>query len=112
MNDLPLAFADMLAGKAAIQARQRIDCGNCKSSGMGALWESRGVAGQFNFLVNMFDLATGVHHIMPAAEVTRCRIAAMTTWVARAIVNTGAKKLALLVWVFRVRRIWRRYGTS
>ena len=71
---------------------------------MGALWESRGVAGyktytslagQFNFLVNMFDLATGTHHVMPAAEVTRCRTAAMTTWVAREIVNPGAKKLAL-----------------
>ena len=37
MNDLPLAFADMLAGKAAIQARQRIDCGNWKLSGMCAL---------------------------------------------------------------------------
>ena len=71
---------------------------------MGALWESRDVAGyktytslagQFNFLVNMFDLATGTHHVMPAAEVTRCRTAAMTTWVAREIVNPGAKKLAL-----------------
>ena len=104
MHDLPLAFADLLAGKAAIQARQRIDCGDWKLSGMGALWESRGVAGyktytslagQFNFLVNMFDLATGAHHVMPAAEITRCRTAAMTTWVAREIVNPGAKKLAL-----------------
>ena len=112
MNDLPLAFADMLAGKAAIQARQRIDCGNWKLSGMGALWESRGVAGQFNFLVNMFDLATGVHHIMPAAEVTRCRTAAMTTWVAREIVNPGAKNSPCLIWVSRVRHIWRRYRTS
>lgn len=104
LQDLPYAFEALRTGDAAIQARQRIDCGSYKLSGMGAVWESRKVAayktytsvqGQFNFLLNLFDLATGEHHVMPAGEITRARTAAMTTWVARETVNPGAKKLAL-----------------
>ncbi|EJL83676.1 hypothetical protein PMI15_02472 [Polaromonas sp. CF318] len=80
LQDLPAAFESLRSGDAAIQARQRIDCGSWKLSGMGALWESRGVAayktytslnGQFDFLVNLFDLARQDHHVMPAAEITR-----------------------------------------
>lgn len=102
--DLPLAFEALRVGDAAIQARQRIDCGNWKLSGMAAVWQSRAVAayktytslnGQFNFLLNLFDLATGEHHAMPAGEITRARTAAMTTWAARQIANPGARKLAL-----------------
>ena len=104
LHDLPLAFQALQQGEATIQARQRIDCGDWKLSGMGALWPSRSVAayktytslnGQFNFLVNLFDLNTQAHHIMPAAEITRCRTAAMTTWVAREIVGPQARKLAI-----------------
>ena len=104
MHDMPLAFKALQQGDAAIQARQRIDCGDWKLSGMGALWVSRAVAayktytslnGQFNFLVNLFDLKTQAHHVMPAAEITRCRTAAMTAWVAREIVNPHARKLAI-----------------
>jgi ornithine cyclodeaminase len=71
---------------------------------MGALWESRGVAayktytsfnGQFDFLVNLFDLARQQHHVMPAGEITRARTAAMTAWVARRITRLGARKMAL-----------------
>jgi ornithine cyclodeaminase len=104
LQDLPLAFESLRTGDAAIQVRQRIDCGSYKLSGMGAVWESRKVAayktytsvqGQFNFLLNLFDLSTGEHHVMPAGEITRARTAAMTTWVARETVNPGAKKMAL-----------------
>jgi len=104
LADLPLAFEALRVGDAAIQARQRIDCGNWKLSGMAAVWQSRAVAayktytslnGQFNFLLNLFDLATGDHHVMPAGEITRARTAAMTTWAARQISNPGARKLAL-----------------
>ena len=104
LQDLPAAFESLRSGDAAIQARQRIDCGSWKLSGMGALWESRGVAayktytslnGQFDFLVNLFDLARQDHHVMPAAEITRARTAAMTAWVARKITRLGARKMAL-----------------
>jgi len=104
LEDLPAAFESLRSGDAAIQARQRIDCGSWKLSGMGALWESRGVAayktytslnGQFDFLVNLFDLARQQHHVMPAAEITRARTAAMTAWVARKVTRLGAKKMAL-----------------
>jgi ornithine cyclodeaminase len=104
LQDLPAAFESLRGGDAAVQARQRIDCGSWKLSGMGALWESRGVAayktytslnGQFDFLVNLFDLARQEHHVMPAAEITRARTAAMTAWVAPKITRTGAKKMAI-----------------
>jgi ornithine cyclodeaminase len=104
LRDLPLAFESLRTGDAAIQARQRIDCGNWKLSGMGALWESRSVAayktytsrdGQFDFLVNLFDLGDQTHHVMPAAEITRARTAAMTAWVAPKITAPGARKMAL-----------------
>nr|WP_295786431.1 ornithine cyclodeaminase family protein [Rhodoferax sp.] len=104
LQDLPLAFEALGVGDAVIQARQRIDSGNWKLSGMAAVWESRAVAayktytssnGHFNFLLNLFDLATGEHHVMPAGEITRARTAAMTTWAARQIANPGARKLAL-----------------
>jgi ornithine cyclodeaminase len=104
LQDLPAAFESLRSGDAAIQARQRIDCGSWKLSGMGALWESRGVAayktytslnGQFDFLVNLFDLARQDHHVMPAAEITRARTAAMTAWVARKITRPGASKMAI-----------------
>ncbi|SFU80470.1 ornithine cyclodeaminase [Polaromonas sp. YR568] len=104
LRDLPQAFESLRTGDASIQARQRIDCGNWKLSGMGALWESRAAAayktytslnGQFNFLVNLFDLNDQSHHVMPAAEITRARTAAMTAWVAPKIAVPGAKKMAL-----------------
>jgi ornithine cyclodeaminase len=104
LADLPAAFESLRTGDAAIQARQRVDCGPWKLSGMAAIWHSRAVAayktytsfnGQFNFLLNMFDLQTGQHFVMPAGEITRVRTAAMTTWVAQKIVNAGAKKMAL-----------------
>ena len=104
LQDLPQAFESLRSGDAAIQARQRIDCGSWKLSGMGALWESRSVAayktytsfnGQFDFLVNLFDLARQQHHVMPAGEITRARTAAMTAWVARRITRLGARKMAL-----------------
>ncbi len=117
LQDLPAAFESLRSGDAAIQARQRIDCGSWKLSGMGALWESRGVAayktytslnGQFDFLVNLFDLARQDHHVMPAAEITRARTAAMTAWVARKITRLGARKMALFgLGIGGAARTWR-----
>jgi ornithine cyclodeaminase len=104
LEDLPHAFESLRTGDAAIQARQRIDCGQWKLSGMAAVWESRKVAayktytsfnGQFNFLVNLFDLETGAHHVMPAGEITRARTAAMTVWAARELATPQPRKLAL-----------------
>jgi ornithine cyclodeaminase len=103
--ELPAAFRALATGDAQIQARQRMDCANVKLSGMGAVWASRAIAayktyttlaGEFNFLINLFDLATRDHHVMPAEEITRIRTAAMTCWVASHCVPPGARrKLAL-----------------
>ena len=104
LRDLPAAFEALRTGDAAIAPRQRADCGATKLSSMGAVWQSRqvaayktytSVAGQFNFLVNLFDLATGAHHVMPGNEITRARTAAMTTWAAREMTNPNPQKLAL-----------------
>jgi ornithine cyclodeaminase len=104
LRDLPHAFESLRTGDAAIQARQRIDCGNWKLSGMGAIWESRAVAayktytslnGRFDFLLNLFDLNEQTHHVMPASEITRARTAAMTAWVAQRITAPRAQKMAL-----------------
>ena len=103
--DLPAAFESLRTGDASLAPRQRIDCGATKLSSMGAVWQSRqvaayktytSVAGQFNFLLNLFDLATGAHHVMPGNEITRARTAAMTTWAAREMANPNPQKLALL----------------
>ena len=104
LHDLPAAFEALRDGDAAIAPRQRVDCGATKLSSMGAVWQSRqmaayktytSVAGQFNFLLNLFDLGTGAHHVMPGNEVTRARTAAMTTWAAREMANPNPQKLAL-----------------
>ena len=104
LRDLPAAFEALRTGDASIAPRQRVDCGTTKLSSMGAVWQSRqvaayktytSVAGQFNFLLNLFDLATGAHHVMPGNEVTRARTAAMTTWAAREMAKPNPQKLAL-----------------
>lgn len=105
-RELPAAFRALVAGDLRIQPRQRQECAGVKLSSMGAVWASRRLAacktyttvgGQFNFLVNLFDIASGEHHVMPAGELTRVRTAAMTTWVAGQCVrrSPGARKLAL-----------------
>ena len=104
LRDLPDAFEALRIGDATIAPRQRVDCGTTKLSSMGAVWQSRqvaayktytSVAGQFNFLLNLFDLVTGAHHVMPGDEVTRARTAAMTVWAAREMANPAPQKLAL-----------------
>lgn len=104
LHDLPAAFESLRTGDATIAPRQRVDCGPTKLSSMGAVWQSRQVAayktytsvsGQFNFLLNLFDLATGAHHVMPGNEITRARTAAMTTWAAREMATANPQKLTL-----------------
>lgn len=106
LRDLPAAFESLRTGDATIAPRQRVDCGATKLSSMGAVWQSRqvaayktytSVAGQFNFLLNLFDLATGAHHVMPGNEITRARTrtAAMTAWAAREITTPHPQKMAL-----------------
>ena len=46
-------------------------------------------------MLNLFDLATGAHHVMPGNEITRARTAAMTTWAAREMANPNPQKLAV-----------------
>ncbi len=104
LKDLPAAFESLRTGDASIAPRQRVDCGVTKLSSMGAVWQSRqvaayktytSVAGQFNFLLNLFDLTTGAHHVMPGNEITRARTAAMTAWAAREMAKPQPQKLAL-----------------
>jgi ornithine cyclodeaminase len=99
------AFADLASGHAAIQARQRNDCGGVKLSTMGALWSSRHVAGvkayttvagQFSFLVTLFDTAINRPvALLEANALTRLRTAALTCLVAKNALRPGATKLAL-----------------
>ena len=65
-QSITAAFESLAQGRAAIQARQRIDCGGVKLSSMGAIWLDADVAGskvyptvdgQFSFLFSLFDVA-------------------------------------------------------
>ena len=83
------AFEALCRGRAAIKARQRIDCGAVKLSSMGAVWLDAGLAGEkvyptvegrFGFVFNLFDLRDGQPlAVLDGAELTRVRTAAMTT---------------------------------
>ena len=98
------AFESLARGRAAIKARQRIDCGAVKLSSMGAIWLDVGLAaekvyptvdGQFGFLLNLFDTHTGKPlAVMPANEITRFRTPALTVMAAKKG-STGHRKLAL-----------------
>lgn len=98
------AFESLARGRAAIKARQRIDCGAVKLSSMGAIWLDAGLAaekayptvnGQFGFVLNLFDTNTGAAlAVMPANELTRFRTPALTALAAqRGCV--ASRKLAL-----------------
>lgn len=99
------AFADLAQGHATVQARHRSDCGAVKLSAMGALWPSRGVAGvkayttvagQFSFLVSLFDTAQNrTMAVLEGQALTRLRTAALTRLVVAKALNPGAGKLAL-----------------
>lgn len=100
---LKCAFASLAAGRAAIKARQRIDCGPVKLSSMGAIWLDEGVVGEkvyptvdgrFSFLINLFDVSGKPLAVMDANEITRFRTSALTTLVALSTAPS-AQKLAL-----------------
>lgn len=98
------AFASLAGGSAQIQARTRIECGAFRLSAMGAVWLDEGlaavktygtVAGKFDFVVNLFDTATG----RPLAtvqgnEITRFRTPALSVHAAGRLA-TGHRVLAL-----------------
>lgn len=102
---LDAAFADLAQGRAAIHPRQRSECAGIKLSTMGALWAAQGVGGvkvyptvasQFSFAVLLFDLRSNQPLAMlDANALTRLRTAAITTLVARKVVPSAARKLAL-----------------
>ncbi|MES2886448.1 MAG: ornithine cyclodeaminase family protein [Pseudomonadota bacterium] len=87
------AFAALAAGRAAIKPRLRIDCGPVKLSSMGAIWLDAGLAlekvyptvnGQFGFVLNLFDTATGQPlAVMQGQALTRVRTPALTALAAR-----------------------------
>lgn len=100
------AYSDLVSGQAAILPRQRCSAGNAKFATMGALWTARGVAatksytsvaGQFGFLVNLFDTQQNeAVAVMQAQELTRFRTAAQTAWIAQRLCPTGVNKVALI----------------
>ncbi|GAA6118871.1 ornithine cyclodeaminase family protein [Acidovorax sp. FG27] len=102
---LDAAFTDLSAGNATIQARQRVDCGGVKLSTMGAVWASRQiagvkayttVAGNFSFVVTLFDTATNrPAAVLEAQSLTRLRTAALTRLVTQRALRSHARKLAL-----------------
>jgi ornithine cyclodeaminase len=104
-DTLDEAFADLARGQATVQGRQRSDCGGVKLSTMGALWPSRRVAGvkayttvagQFSFLVTLFDTAANRPvALLEANALTRLRTAALTRLVAGKALRRGVRKLAL-----------------
>ena len=94
---LQRALHSLAAGRAAVLARQRIDCGAVKLSTMGAIWLDEGLAGEkvyttvdgrFDFVFNLFDVGAqgrGRH---------LARTPALTVVAARAGA-AAARKLAL-----------------
>ncbi len=98
------AFESLSRGRAAIKARQRIDCGAVKLSSMGAIWLDAGLAaektyptvdGRFGFVLTLFDTGTGEPlAVMPANELTRFRTPALTALAARRGC-VASRKLAL-----------------
>lgn len=107
VDDLHAAWADLAQGQAVVMPRQRVDCGPVKLSTMGAVWPARGVAavksyttvaGQFSFVVNLFDTRSNQPlAVLQAQELTRFRTAALTRLVARHAVSPrrSPAKLAL-----------------
>jgi ornithine cyclodeaminase len=102
---LDAAFTDLARGQATVQSRQRSDCGGVKLSTMGALWPSRRiagvkayttVAGQFSFLVTLFDTAANRPvALLEADALTRLRTAALSRLVACKALRPNVRKLAL-----------------
>ena len=105
VSALDAAFTDLAHGRAAVQARHRSDCGAVKLSTMGALWPQRQVAGvkayttvagQFSFLVTLFDTAANRPlGLLEANALTRLRTAALAALVAGKALRSKARKLAL-----------------
>jgi len=105
VSALDAAFTDLAHGRAAVQARHRRDCGAVKLSTMGALWPQRQVAGvkayttvagQFSFLVTLFDTAANRPlALLEANTLTRLRTSALASLVAGKALRSGARKLAL-----------------
>ena len=102
--EIERAFDALAHGRAAIMARQRIDCGPVKLSAMGAIWLDVQLAGQkvyptvdghFGFLMNLFDTVSGQPlAVLPGQALTAARTPALTlAALRRAVVQP--RKLAL-----------------
>jgi ornithine cyclodeaminase len=103
--ELDLAFQDLAQEQAVIHARQRSRVGDARLNTMGGIWKRRGVAavkcytsvaGQFSFLVTLFD----THEnrplaVLAGAELTKYRTAAQTALLANKLVTQPLNKLAL-----------------
>jgi ornithine cyclodeaminase len=86
------AYTDLAQGRVALLPRQRCSVGSAKFATMGALWEAKPIAasksyataaGQFIFLINLFDTnANQPLAVMQAQAITRYRTAAQTAMVA------------------------------
>lgn len=99
------SFADLAAGNAEIHARQRTDSSDIRLSTMGAVWNSRQIAGikvyptvngKFSFLIALFDLESNRPvAVLDGAEITKFRTAGLTALIASKVATKQVKKLAL-----------------
>lgn len=106
VHSLQAAFDDLARGQAQIHARQRTDSAALRLSSMGAIWNSRNVAGlkiyptvrgQFSFLVTLFDLDSNRPlAVLDGEQLTRFRTAGLTAMVARRAARKDSRKLALI----------------
>jgi len=98
------AFRALATGRASIQPRSRIECGDFRLSTMGGIWLDAGLAavktygtvqGQFDFLCNLFDARSGAPlAVLQANELTRVRTPALSTLAALQLAPTP-RRLAL-----------------
>ena len=99
------AFCAFGLGQAAMQARIRTDVGPIKLSTLGAVIPTQGwvgakvyttIEGQFNFVILLFSIETGLPvATFDAASITRLRTAACSTLVARQLARPDSKVLGL-----------------
>lgn len=99
------AFVDFARGDAAMQTRVRTDAGAMKLSTLGAVIPRQGyvgakvyttLAGQFNFVIVLFDGKTGATlATLDANAITRLRTAAVSVVAAQHVAKAAPRTLAL-----------------
>lgn len=103
--ELEKAYRDLARGLLVIHPRDRTSMRGVRLSTMGAVWETRGVAaikaytavaGEFNFLVTLFDTRQNrTLACIAGGELTKFRTAAQTALIASKVLRSPLRKVAL-----------------